>query len=96
MTGLHFFINLIVDTSVRLLPQLLGWLVFWFDALVVFLRADLEKTTARGCLYATLFAFSIVAVGVWGLANKPILYVLSILLACYIFSQDKNRGDYHD
>lgn len=89
MTVLHCFI----DACARLLPQFLGWLAFWLSTMVVFLRADLEKTTARGCLYAALFAFSIVAVGVWGLANKPVLYVLSILLACYIFSQDKNRGD---
>ena len=91
-TVLQFFTNVLVDPAARLLPQFLGWLAFWFNALVVFLRADLDRTSLRGCLYASLMGVCIVAIGVTGLANKPVLYVLSILLACYIFSQDK-RGN---
>lgn len=88
------FTNPVIDTACRLLPQFLGWLGFWFSALVVFLRADWERTTLYGiigCVATTYWFCSAVLFAVWG---NPVLCVLALLATSYAYSLYKRGASY--
>ena len=86
MNALLSCINVVIDPVVRLLPQFLGWLAFWADAFVVFLRADWQRTTLFGLLSCLICAEIVLAALLFAALGKPLMTVVSILLLCYIYS----------